>query len=266
MPSNDTCRELGKLEEAVEVKPRWKPRGSTESAGDAHLRFPLRGQHSKKDLVGKRFGRLLVLDESGRTRNRTITWRCICDCGNETIAIGADMAAGKQVSCGCQRNEASVINGRKAKKHGLSFTPIASARKAMVQRCYNPNNKSYHCYGGRGLRVCQGIKRNAGVILSLLGERPSGMSIDRKNNNGYYSCGACPECIQNGWPMNIRWATPMQQSRNSRLNRMVTIDGETHCVSEWCEIAGISRTVIAFRLNHGIAGRDLLKPSRTSLK
>lgn len=247
------------------VKRKWTPRGSTESVEDAQLRFPKRGQWRKKDLTGRRFGRLVVASESGRTKNQKITWNCLCDCGNKTIAIGADMLCGKQVSCGCQRNEASHRNGLLSRKHGLSFTRIASTRKGIIQRCLNADNKDYPKYGGRGIRVCEAIKTTPAKILDILGEKPDGMSIDRINNNGNYSCGDCRECSENSWTMNIRWATPIQQSRNSRINRLIEIDGVARCMVEWCELSGISRTVMAYRLKRNVRGQALLAPSKTIL-
>lgn len=40
-------------------------------------------KYNKKDLTGKRFGRLTVLEEtSNRIDNGSIVWKCKCDCGN----------------------------------------------------------------------------------------------------------------------------------------------------------------------------------------
>jgi hypothetical protein len=266
MESQNILPKSEDAEEGSPQKPKWKPRGSTEDSEAAQLKFPKRGQYRKKNLAGMRFGRLLVLSESGRTRNAKITWKCLCDCGNETVAIGADMTCGKQVSCGCQRNEASSMNGKKLRIHGLSFTRIASTRKGMIQRCLNPRNKDYRKYGGRGIRVCVAIRNSPATILELLGEKPEGMSVDRKNNDGNYSCGNCSECASNNWSMNIRWATPTQQSRNSRINRMVTINGESRCVADWADISGVTRDVIINRLKAGWSGEKLLSPSRAKHK
>lgn len=60
-------------------------------------------------LTGQRFGRVVVLSEHGRSTQRRVTWKCACDCGNTTIAIGVDLRRGDKVSCGC----AAKINARK---------------------------------------------------------------------------------------------------------------------------------------------------------
>lgn len=99
----------------------------------------------------------------------------------------------------------------------------------MCQRCTNPKNTSYRNYGGRGIKVCDRWLGEQGFenFLTDMGERPSdGYSIDRIDNNGDY----CPE--------NCRWATKKEQCNNMRKTIMLSYNGETHSLSEWCDITG----------------------------
>jgi len=73
---------------------------------------------SHKNLEGKKFGKLIVVNEtpvklltkSGNIRN-SITYNCKCDCGNYTKATGSDLVNKVKQSCGC------IIIGGKNKKH-----------------------------------------------------------------------------------------------------------------------------------------------------
>lgn len=58
-----------------------------------------------KILTGLRFGRLLVLEDTGERYNREILWKCICDCGNIHIARGSHLRRGDIQSCGCLQKE-----------------------------------------------------------------------------------------------------------------------------------------------------------------
>lgn len=58
-----------------------------------------------KDLTGKRFGRLVVNCDAGRTKNKSIIWHCICDCGNEINVRSFSLLSGKTQSCGCYSRE-----------------------------------------------------------------------------------------------------------------------------------------------------------------
>lgn len=52
-----------------------------------------------KTLVGKRFGKLLVVE---RTRkNRTTFYTCKCDCGKSTTTTHSNLSSGATKSCGC---------------------------------------------------------------------------------------------------------------------------------------------------------------------
>lgn len=60
------------------------------------------------EMIGKRFGRLVVLIAAGKTAAAKPLWECACDCGAIHTAIGAQLRSGKTRSCGClQRKGAS---------------------------------------------------------------------------------------------------------------------------------------------------------------
>lgn len=68
---------------------------------------------SFRDLTGQRFGMLVVISRASNRGKRT-AWNCRCDCGNDTIVIGANLVRGHTQSCGC--NTAKAI-GAKLKKY-----------------------------------------------------------------------------------------------------------------------------------------------------
>ena len=80
---------------------------------------------SFKDEMGTKFGRLLVLKKTGRNKNRSILWKCLCDCGNEVSVNGYNLRSGQTKSCGCYNIYIKTIrckNGCIQTKHGLSRT------------------------------------------------------------------------------------------------------------------------------------------------
>lgn len=65
------------------------------------------------------------------------------------------------------------------------------------------------------------------------------MTLNRIDNDGPYS------------PENCEWATYENQAKNRRDNRRLTMNGETHCITEWSRITGIRRETIRKRLSIG---------------
>ena len=146
--------------------------------------------------------------------------------------------------------------------HGMTGTPVYRSWAAMMTRCYNFNTPQFVQYGGVGKVACEFIRSSPLNIVLLIGHRPEGMSLDRTDNKGNYTCGDCAECLQKGWLFNIRWATRTMQNRNQESGRWITIDGVTKCLSEWAEISGISYRTLCFRVNHGWTGRRLISSVR----
>lgn len=64
---------------------------------------PMGKDHNLKDLIGQRFGRLLVVRRAASRKNGyyRARWECRCDCGNTHVAQGMNLKAGDVRSCGC---------------------------------------------------------------------------------------------------------------------------------------------------------------------
>jgi hypothetical protein len=65
--------------------------------------FP--GKDGKLNLLGKKFGRLTVVDEADRRPDGAIAWKCICECGKETDVRSCSLTCGSTKSCGCLKPE-----------------------------------------------------------------------------------------------------------------------------------------------------------------
>lgn len=197
-----------------------------------------------KDLTGEKFGSLLVVGISGYIGNR-IAWECKCDCGNVVRVAGCSLKSGNTKSCGCRRNKfVSELN----KSHGQSNTRLYHIWTGIKSRCYDVNVKIFKHYGARGITMCGEWKNDflAFMDWALKNGYSENLSIDRIDVNGNYE------------PSNCRWVCQKQQCRNTRVNRNITCDGETHTLIEWSEISGVKRETIARRLNKGWSTKEAI--------
>lgn len=126
-------------------------------------------------------------------------------------------------------------------KHGHAShkkpTPEYRAWHSMKDRCYNPNNKYFKDYGGRGIIVCDRWKNSFENFLADLGFRPSNKhSLDRIENNGIYE------------PSNCRWATKNQQDNNRRTSVMLTLNEQTKPLGIWAQNLSLSANALWGRI------------------
>lgn len=190
------------------------------------------------NLVGETFGRLHVVEFAGTSKQKRM-WRCECSCGRTSVVPTAMLKNGNTKSCGCLGVEARAqATSRANTTHGKSKTPTYGVWFNMIRRCEQSNHKSFHQYGGRGVKVCEEWKSFAG-FLSDMGERPDGYTIDRIDTNGNYEPGNC------------RWATQKTQQNNRRNNRLLTANGLTMTMQAWAEVNGLTADAISKRIDSG---------------
>lgn len=55
------------------------------------------------NLIGQRFGKLVVIERAPNDKHKKAQWLCQCDCGNQKIVAGASLRKGYTKSCGCEQ-------------------------------------------------------------------------------------------------------------------------------------------------------------------
>lgn len=188
---------------------------------------------------GDRYGRLVIIQESSK-RNGYRRFLCKCDCGNKKIIVLNALHYGRSRSCGCLRNESHF-------KHRQSQSRLYHTWTLMRSRCYNPNDKRYSCYGGRGITICDQWGEFVNFQTWALSHGYSeGLSIERINNDGNYE------------PRNCTWIPLPEQARNRRNNHFISHNGVTKILAEWAKATGLSQSAIRFRLKYGWSVEEAL--------
>lgn len=110
------------------------------------------------DLTGQRFGRLVVIRDSGeRTNSSDVIWECKCECGEISFVRLWDLKAGRAKSCGCLFKELSSkrmkTKGHRNKMKGKDLVEGTDLSK-LTQKTYS-NNTS----GQKGVSWNKGNKK-----------------------------------------------------------------------------------------------------------
>lgn len=208
----------------------------TQNKSNRNLRFT--GRSPRKNLIGCVFGRLTVVKFAGFTVKASLAhWECKCSCGEFATVCASNLINGIAQSCGCLHREKTGLLFR---THGMAHSSEYKCWSGMLQRCNNPQSKSYAAYGGRGIAVCDTWTESFLAFYADMGTKPSSRhSIDRIDNDGMY----CKE--------NCRWATYRQQQNNKRASRILTVDGVSCSMTEWANKVGMEPHTLLNRLNRG---------------
>jgi len=85
------------------------------------------------DLTGKKFFRLRVVERSQNNRFGQATWKCLCDCGKETVVDSHSLRRGNTKSCGCYGDECRANKAYKDKTRAYKNTLYKRYKKICAE-------------------------------------------------------------------------------------------------------------------------------------
>lgn len=190
-------------------------------------------------MIGKKFGKLTVLEECEERSKNEKLYKCICDCGNITYVRGSPLRNGHTKSCGCLR---------KAVIHGKSNDRLYHIYCNMIGRCYNENHISYFWYGRKGIKVYKPWVNDRTEFFkwAINNGYQDNLTIDRIDVNGNYE------------PSNCRWVDMKTQQNNRSNNICLTYNGKTQTISQWASELCINRKTISTRYYRGYTDKECL--------
>lgn len=170
----------------------------------------------REDITGQKFNELTALSYSHKNKNRKTYWNFLCSCGQIKVLRTDGVKSGHIKSCGCIKEKQNdknlhppIISEVGNIKSNSIVKSLYRRWYMMKDRCYNPENRYYKHYGGRGITVCDEWlysfrnyyywSMNNGFKIEL--------EIDRRDNDGNY----CPE--------NCRFVTRKVNVNNRRCSK-----------------------------------------------
>lgn len=152
-------------------------------------------------MVGQVFGRLTIDSAPVVDHKHVSRYLCKCSCGKQGMFRRDHLCSGASRSCGCLRAEKT---SETKSTHRASNSSLFKRWARIKQRCLNKNDKFFHRYGGRGIKICAEWINNSSAFIewAILNGYSEELEIDRIDNDGDYS------------PENCRWVTHEENCRN----------------------------------------------------
>ena len=107
-----------------------------------------------EDLVGKKFGKLLVVSKSDKTDRRGRYWNVICDCGTKKVLYTSNLK--KRKSCGCitsqrMREKSSTYQSREQQRQNALEANKKTIRDGINFGILNGRDFKNNTSGHRGI-------------------------------------------------------------------------------------------------------------------
>lgn len=196
--------------------------------------------------VGTIYGCFVVekVDYDWDNHRQVWTLRCV-HCGLEKQTHnGKDYVKGKNKGiCKCQRVKSAPVKiVEKQKKPRYKDHELYSRWEGIKSRCNQKNDKDYHNYGARGIKMCEEWEQDfmAFVEWSEQNGYEKSLTIDRIDNNKGYS------------PENCRWIPRGDQNKNKRNVKLY--DGET--LPDFCKRTGLNYSIMSTMIHDGFSFDD----------
>lgn len=199
----------------------------------------------RKDLLGKRFGRLKVIAYSHTGVRSESWWKCLCSCKTIKNIRSCHLSRGSIKSCGC------IV-----RTHGDSKTAFFNVWSSMLKRCFLKSRKDYFRYGGRNIKPCRAWMKYPNFKKDMFTSYLAAKSeyrivlLDRIDNDKGYT------------PSNCRWVNPKVSCENRSSTHWITFDNKKQTLVSWAREIGISSSSLKTRLKRWGIERALLTPKR----
>ncbi|MFV8290790.1 hypothetical protein ACNNMX_01925 [Aerococcus viridans] len=194
---------------------------------------------SSKAEIGKKYGRLTVIEKDNSKDIKRHYYKCICDCGNEVSVRGYSLTSGHTKSCGCLKKEQDEINIDRT-IHGESHSRLWGIWKHMHNREYGE---------GYQLSVCKEWGEFEPFRdWALSNGYDDNLTIDRIDVYGIYE------------PSNCRWISRSEQLNNTTRTLWYELDGNRMSLMQAYKIVKpeVTYQTVKTRYHKGIRDKEML--------
>jgi hypothetical protein len=152
-------------------------------------------KNASKNIIGRKYGRLTIINIMGKDKWNHIIFSCQCDCGNKITCLAESLRSKNTTSCGCYRTEYKVKSWEGSRNP--QFNPLLTETERLNGRTKNENYHWVKKIFERDHYICKkcGIKSGCGYKISLHAHHIDGYNWCKERrfdlNNGITLCNKC---------------------------------------------------------------------------
>lgn len=178
---------------------------------------------NKKDLTGKKFGRLTAI-KSRNVKGR-YEWFCKCDCGNQVWVRGAYLTNGHTQSCGCIHKDDLKNNNKKRFEKYRKRNYVEGTSIAKIKSKIPSNNQS-------GIKGVYWHTQTQKWVAKLIYQGHAYQKEFKEKD----------KAIKYKKELEEKYFNPIldKYSVENKCDSAITYKNETHTLSEWAKITGIN--------------------------
>lgn len=166
------------------------------------------GRRNWKELVGRKFGKLVAVEYLGKDVAGYPIMRCLCECGGESVVRAGNLQTGNTESCGCSRvskprklNECNVVDG-------VAYLKTTDDQEFMVDEEDLPKLGDYTWCRLQNKYLVANINGVVTRLHRLIMNPPNDMVVDHINGNGF-----------DNRKSNLRICSNAENSRNCKIGK-----------------------------------------------
>ncbi len=182
-----------------------------------------------KNIVGQRFGRLVVLRlEKERSKGGLARWLCICDCGQKHVVNSSNLRSKHVTSCGCFAREKSAE--RMTGENNLNWKGEKIKYNALHSRMY---------YRIEREKECKFCKKKCKTDLANISQK-----YKHTLSDWMWLCRSCHRRYDSGWKFrNKKWYKFCKKCKKIKeVNKSNFYQGRIRKIwFPWCKVCYAER-------------------------
>lgn len=226
------------------------------------------------DITGHVYGDLTVVERAGATKAKQYKWKCVCRCGNETVASSNNLRTGTTKSCGCRKsiprsrvNLTGMVFGFLT---AVKYSRTAAGHARWLCRCECGNTTE-----ARAISLTKGLTRSCGCQSQFLAKnnptqhhhgwanrvkKAQGECLKCGSRSSLHAHHIAAKCVNKNLAKDFSNGATLCATCHKDLHSIYGSKTTTHDLCEWLGLSELATNAMECFVGHRVnGGRERLE-------